>query len=100
CNSRYFSNVPFILFLNKFDVFQTKITRKNISNCFAEYRGPQSATAAGTYIRDRFLELNRSETREVYPHFTNATDSKNIARVFESVKDIILKHNLRRAGFM
>lgn len=33
--------------------------------------------------------------RAVYVHFTVATDTKNIKRVFESVKDKILEDNIK-----
>jgi GTPase SAR1 family protein len=100
CNSRWFADTSIILFLNKLDLFREKIQRKNITCCFPEYRGPQTYEAALCYIRDRFLELNRSPYKDVYPYAVTATDTANIQRVFSAVKDIILRINLRRAGLL
>lgn len=39
-----------------------------------------------------------TQEQEVYIHFTVATDTNNVKRVFSSVKDIILIDNLRTVG--
>lgn len=50
---------------------------------------------AKSYFKNRFLRLNRSQTKEVYASFTNATDPKLLKIVMASVTDIILTSALR-----
>jgi GTPase SAR1 family protein len=38
-NSPWFASVPFILFLNKVDLFKQKIKVSSLSVCFPEYKG-------------------------------------------------------------
>jgi hypothetical protein len=47
------------------------------------------------YFCKRFERLNRSEKKQVYPHFTDATDTKQLAHVMTAVSDIVLNENLQ-----
>jgi hypothetical protein len=47
------------------------------------------------YFRRRFQRLNTSDKKQVYPHFTDATDSKQLAHVMTAVSDIVLNENLQ-----
>lgn len=54
---------------------------------------------AASYIRSQFENLNkRRDQKQIYTHFTCATDTSNIQFVFEAVTDVILKNNLRDVG--
>ena len=37
CNSKWFANTPFILFLNKIDIFENKIKKNPLKNYFPDY---------------------------------------------------------------
>lgn len=39
CNNKWFNDTSIILFLNKKDIFENKITKSPLSICFPEYRG-------------------------------------------------------------
>ena len=61
--------------------------------------GRSTYDEAGAYIRQRFESLNRQRgTKEVYTHFTCATDTNNVQFVFEAVTDVIIRNNLRNCG--
>lgn len=98
CNSRWFTKTSMILFLNKIDVFKEKIERVPIEDYFDDYEGGPSYEAACEYFRDRFVSLNTNETKQIYTHFTCATDTNQIKFVMAAVHDIIIKKSLRDAG--
>jgi len=100
CNSRWFTDTSIILFLNKTDLFKEKILKVNLNICFPEYDGGCNYEHATSFITQKFLELNKSEVKQIYPHLTCATNTDNIRFVFNAVKDIILQNNLRLSGFM
>lgn len=111
CNSKWFIRTSMILFLNKVDIFKTMIettgsprislegqqrTAEPITKFFPDYKGsPTDFEAAKLFFRDKFLALNRSQTKEVYPSFTNATDTGLLKVVMTSVTDTILTNSLR-----
>ncbi|PAA67227.1 hypothetical protein BOX15_Mlig003673g1, partial [Macrostomum lignano] len=99
CNNQWFVNTAIILFLNKMDLFQQKIQYSPLRLCFPEYTGPNDYRAAGEYIQHRFESLNkRRDKRDVYTHFTCATDTSNVQFVFDAVTDVIIRNNLRDCG--
>lgn len=103
CTHKCFTNTSIILFLNKRDLFQEKIRRSPLTIAFPDYRGGPDFFEASHYIRDQFLAIHRQHKmvpREIYAHFTCATDNSNIQFVFDSVTDVILRNNLRKASQM
>jgi len=103
CNSRWFAETSMILFLNKVDLFRQKLVERKIplTIAFPEYTGGLVEEAGRTFIRDKFVSLNRDpQKKTIYPHFTQATDTGNIKVVFNAVKDIILQAKLRTSGFI
>nr|ARF06927.1 guanine nucleotide-binding protein G(i) subunit alpha [Mordacia mordax] len=99
CNNKWFTETSIILFLNKKDLFEEKINKSPLSICFAEYNGSNTYEEAAAYIQCQFEDLNkRKETKEIYSHFTCATDTKNVQFVFDAVTDVIIKNNLKDCG--
>ncbi len=61
--------------------------------------GSNEYEEAQTYIRIKFEDLNKKkDTKEIYTHFTCATDTKNVQFVFDAVTDVIIKNNLKDCG--
>ena len=98
CNNKWFIHTSIILFLNKKDLFEEKITRSPLTICFPEYTGADTYDEAAAYIQMQFERLNKQSTKEVYTHFTCATDTSNIQFVFDAVTDVIIKNNLKDCG--
>lgn len=99
CNNKWFTNTSIILFLNKKDLFAEKIRASPLTVCFPEYLGPNTYDDASEHIRLKFEDLNRrKDTKEIYTHFTCATDTSNIQFVFDAVTDVIIRNNLRDCG--
>lgn len=101
CNSRWFRETSMLLFLNKRDLFNTKIMKVNLSEHFHEFPGPDhNPVAAQEWIREQFMSKNKNPQQTIYPHVTCATDTNNIESVFSAVKDIVIRNSLRMAGLL
>ncbi|XP_068205889.1 guanine nucleotide-binding protein G(i) subunit alpha [Palaemon carinicauda] len=99
CNNKWFTETSIILFLNKKDLFEEKITKSPLTITFPEYTGSNTYEEAANYIRMRFESLNkRKDQKEIYTHYTCATDTNNIKFVFDAVTDVIIKNNLKDCG--
>jgi len=105
CNSRWFIKTSIILFLNKMDRFKEKLAISPMSNYFPDYTnarqkdssmelkvydnltasGGSEYAAACDYILNRFVSLNQHETKQIYTHFTCATDTSQIRFVMAAV---------------
>lgn len=105
CNSRWFVKTSIILFLNKIDRFKEKLPVSPMKNYFPDYEGKLNQigdngrehhrsniaeggpdyAAACDYILNRFVSLNQHETKQIYTHFTCATDTTQIRFVMAAV---------------
>jgi len=98
CNNKYFTETAMILFLNKIDLFAEKVRKVPLTVCFHDYPGrPGDYDHAIKYIEDKFLEQNK-QPKLVFTHPTCATDTKNVERVFDACRLVILKENLEKLG--
>ena len=110
-NDKHFADTHIILFLNKRDLFRTKIVNIPITECpafrdFEDYnhqdtihKNPNDYEQTVSYIRYKFESLNQSSKRkQIYTHFTCAMDEKNIESVFNDVKHIVITQNLMNEG--
>jgi guanine nucleotide-binding protein subunit alpha len=96
-NSKYFIRAAVILFLNKIDLFREKLHSglSPISRYFPEYHGGRNDIQAGqAYFTRKFKKLIRSPEKEMYTHYTNATDTTLLKITMQSVQDIIVSRNL------
>jgi len=104
CNNQYFIKSNMLLFLNKKDLFEEKMTSVHIGDqvAFEDFQTPLGADdyydQGVSYFLDKFTVKNTNPDRQVYNHVTCATDSKNVEVVFEACKDIILRGNMEEAG--
>jgi guanine nucleotide-binding protein G(i) subunit alpha len=101
CNSKWFKNTSIILFLNKVDLFREKIENGHLlSNTFPDYQGPNTYEHTSQYLMYRFLDLNNSKNKQIYTHFTCATDTDQMKFVMTAVNDIIIQANLVNVGLL
>lgn len=69
------------------------------SSCFFFFTGPNTYDDAKDYIKEKFELLNQQiQKKEIYTHFTCATDTGNIRFVFDAVTDVIVRKHLREVG--
>ncbi|XP_066997186.1 guanine nucleotide-binding protein G(i) subunit alpha isoform X2 [Anabrus simplex] len=91
-----------------FDVGGQRSERKKWIHCFegvtaiifcVALSGSNTYEEAAAYIQMQFENLNkRKDQKEIYTHFTCATDTNNIQFVFDAVTDVIIKNNLKDCG--
>ncbi|KAK5782083.1 guanine nucleotide-binding protein subunit alpha PWA37_005066 [Arxiozyma heterogenica] len=99
-NSKWFRNVPFILFLNKIDLFEQKVKRAPIRKYFPDYQGRMGDAETGLqYFEKLFLSLNCSN-KPIYVKRTCATDSQTMKFVLSAVTDMIIQQNMKRSGLL
>jgi len=92
CNNPFFSKTPVILFLNKKDLFERKITRSDLTICFAEYEGANEYESALEYVRKQFKSRNKpGDQKQIYTHLTCATDTDNMRFVFDAVLEVLMR---------
>jgi guanine nucleotide-binding protein G(i) subunit alpha len=102
-NNKYFNETSVIVFFNKKDLFEEKLLTSPLTICFPHYKGSNTFEDASKYIQKQFedtITFNRSfkPQKEIYFHFTCATDTQNVKFVFNSVADVIIKNNLKQCG--
>lgn len=91
----WFKSSSIILFLNKTDLFKGKISEKPVSDYFPDYTGANhDFQATASYFAGKFRALNRTEDREIYVHYTNATDTNLLKLTMASVQDTVIQGNL------
>ena len=120
----WFLESSIILFLNKTDLFYEKIRKSSLANHFPAYKGlcspcdhhdlhsqhndlppsigpPEDPEIAKQFLLQLFLSVNPDpDNKRIFSHFTQATDSENIRRVFNDVREHVLEENLKDYNLM
>jgi len=68
--------------------------------CFPDYDGENTYEAGSDFLKAQFETKNHNDDKVIYTHITCATDTDNIAAVFNAVKDIIIRQSLNDAGLV
>lgn len=96
-NSSWFQKSAVILFLNKIDLFREKVEsgQAPIVEYFPDFTGaPRDVKAGQEYFAKSFQGLLDQPGKELYVHFTNATDTDLLSKTMSSVQDMIVQRNL------
>ncbi|KAF9923301.1 guanine nucleotide-binding protein subunit alpha, partial [Linnemannia zychae] len=100
-NHKLFADTAFILFMNKIDVFQRKIEAGSMVNAhFPEYDGPNDYATASSFLHSRFLQQCKDTAKQIYTHFTHATDTNQMRVIVVAVNSIVQRMNLRSSGLL
>lgn len=118
-NSPWFGSTPFVLFLNKIDLFREKIKEVSLNVCFEDFPdskilffnvyhvtlflicfglGKQNEKDGCEFIKNKFVSMDQGGGSNIFPHFTCAIDTKNVEVVFNTVKQNLLKKTLDDSG--
>ncbi|VDK88633.1 unnamed protein product [Litomosoides sigmodontis] len=95
-NNKSFANVSIILFMNKSDLLEEKVSKSDIRQYFADFAGDHNSLRdVQFFLVDKFEKCRRDRRRPFFYHFTTAVDTENIRRVFNDCRETILEQNLR-----
>lgn len=100
-NSKWFKQTEIILFLNKKDLFAMKLEKKTFADYRDDYSGDNTEPMCSAYCKELFLKQRpfvEGKTKFIYSHVTTATDTKNVAFVFNAVVSMILDKNMKESG--
>ncbi|XP_020273928.1 guanine nucleotide-binding protein alpha-1 subunit isoform X2 [Asparagus officinalis] len=107
-----FEKTSFMLFLNKFDIFEKKVQKIPLTVCewFKDYQpmatGKQEVEHAYEFVKKKFEELYFQSTRpdrvdQVFKIYrTTALDQKVVKKTFKLVDETLRRRNLIEAGLI
>jgi len=97
CNFPYFTNVPFIIFLNKYDLFLEKMRLgKNISSAFPDYQGKCDPEESIEFIKGKFTEQNTNLSRKLNFYETTAIDREKLIKIWDNVSYLALSKAMQK----
>jgi len=76
-----------------------KIVKVDLKVLYPEYTGGCNVEPGLDFIKKKFLDTNKNQSKKVFVHVTCATDTNNIKVVFDAAREIIISQNLERLGF-
>ncbi|CAL5350426.1 unnamed protein product [Camellia sinensis] len=107
-----FEKTSFMLFLNKFDIFEKKVLKVPLNVCewFKDYQpvstGKEEIEHAYEFVKKKFEELYFQSTapdrvdRVFKIYRTNALDQKLVKKTFKLVDETLRRRNLFEAGLL
>ena len=115
CNSKSFVNIPIVLFLNKYDIFQEKLQHISLDCAFPNYSkeievrdkehinnrdNPDNhnynnhAKLAAEYIMKQFLNCNLRQNKQIYSHIGSAVRHDEIESILKIICEIIVDKSI------
>ncbi|TRY74847.1 hypothetical protein TCAL_00539 [Tigriopus californicus] len=94
-NNAFFVEASFILFLNKVDLFEVKITRFPLQDYIQGY--DDSGESPKEFVASKYLSKSKRKDK-IFHHFTCATDTKQIQHLFDDVVNIIIRVALEKVN--
>ncbi|KAJ3445628.1 guanine nucleotide-binding protein g(o) subunit alpha [Anaeramoeba flamelloides] len=64
------------------------------------YEGGNDLDEAKKFIKKKFIEVGQNGQRNIFAHYTCATDTRNIEKVFDAVNVSILENTLKIGGYI
>ncbi|KAH9035964.1 guanine nucleotide binding protein, alpha subunit [Lactarius hengduanensis] len=100
CQNKLLAKVDLVLFLNKCDILQRKLdSGTRLARYVKSYDDrPNDMETASKYFRGKFSAIQRTYSpapRRFYGYCTSVTESTTTAGILASVRDIVLRQNLR-----
>jgi len=106
CANKLLGKVNIVLFLNKVDVLQKKLTAGvKVNRYVRSYNDrPNDLETVSRYFLSKFVAVHKESSpnpnRELYVHLTTVTDTQATAAIIGDVRDMILKRHLQDSSLM
>lgn len=105
CSNKLLQNVDVVLFLNKCDILEKKL---NAGVRLAKYvrsygDRPNDMDNASKYFRTKFSAIHREYSplpRKFYGWCTSVTDTTSTAGILASVRDMVIRQNLKQSKLL
>eukprot|EP01130_Rhizamoeba_saxonica_P012521 TRINITY_DN5281_c0_g1_i1.p1 TRINITY_DN5281_c0_g1~~TRINITY_DN5281_c0_g1_i1.p1 ORF type:complete len:355 (+),score=66.84 TRINITY_DN5281_c0_g1_i1:22-1086(+) len=98
--SPFFEDTGVILFLNKYDLFQDKIKKVDMNICYEDYQGGCNEDAAKNFLQNHYKQLASETKRELFQHFTCATDVDTIQALWKDIQKMLVLDALGNIGIV
>ncbi|KAF9231558.1 guanine nucleotide binding protein, alpha subunit [Melanogaster broomeanus] len=105
CSNRLLANVDLVLFLNKCDILDSKLTSGiRLSKYVRSYGDrPNDLETASKYFRSKFSAIHREYSplpRKFYGFCTSVTDTTTTAGILASVRDMVVRRHLKQSKLL
>ncbi|KAI9206282.1 guanine nucleotide binding protein, alpha subunit [Polychytrium aggregatum] len=99
-NSSALSNTAFLVFLNKIDLLEEKLSNpsKPFNKFFPDFQGPNQVDAIQNYFITKFKAASNNPNRIMYFYLTKATDTNQTKVTLKVVASITLQMNFANCG--
>jgi guanine nucleotide-binding protein G(i) subunit alpha len=89
-NSEIFKGIPILLLLNKLDIFTQKISKKDLSCVFPEYKGGNDVEAAIEFIKQKYKSLVKENPERLQIQVINSMDEDSVINAFKGFQEFYL----------
>ncbi|KAH6570658.1 hypothetical protein BASA62_004236 [Batrachochytrium salamandrivorans] len=94
-------HIPLTLFLNKKDLFESKIAYSDVVRHFPEFKGtPGNVKHAARFFQKQFESACMDQNKQVYIHFTCCTDTETMDIIVVTVIQAMLKKEFQDIGML
>ncbi|KAF8837882.1 G-alpha-domain-containing protein [Paxillus ammoniavirescens] len=105
CSNRLLANVDLVLFLNKCDILDAKLTSGIRLSRYVRSYGDRAndLETASKYFRSKFSAIHREYSplpRKFYGFCTSVTDTTTTAGILASVRDMVVRRHLKQSKLL
>ncbi|KIY63155.1 G-alpha-domain-containing protein [Cylindrobasidium torrendii FP15055 ss-10] len=104
CSNKLLQNVELVLFLNKCDILEKKLeSGVRMSRYIRSYDKPNDFPTVSKYLMSKFNAIHREyspKPRKFYAFCTSVTDTTTTAGIIASVRDMVVRENLKKSKLL
>ncbi|KII91302.1 hypothetical protein PLICRDRAFT_173177 [Plicaturopsis crispa FD-325 SS-3] len=105
CSNKLLANVDLVLFLNKCDILEAKLTAGvRLAKYVRSYGDRENdIETASKYFRSKFSAIHREYSpnpRKFYGFCTSVTDTATTAGILASVRDMVIRQHLKQSKLL
>jgi hypothetical protein len=92
-NSHWFTDIPFILVLNKADMLPAAMSQVSFRSVFPDYTGSDyNCLDAILYYKNKLIaQYHGTEKNKIFPVMMSVVDTESMAKGLELVRDVVIR---------